>query len=165
MANKALYILAGFDDETEKYLAGIQQKLYEKGFVGTQTKDIPMHTTLGSFPVEKEEELKAELLKLSEECKAFDITFNHVGLFGGEKTNVLFIAPDINRDLLDLKEKFGDSFGWMAHATMLIDAPDVIGKAIPEVLNNFKAFHGKVSYLHLFEFFPTRHILTVKFEK
>ena len=32
MAEKALYILAGYDDQTEAYLAGIQKKLYEQGF-------------------------------------------------------------------------------------------------------------------------------------
>ena len=80
---KALYVLAGYDDNTEKYLSGIQNKLYESGFVGTQTKNIPMHTTLGSFPCEKEEELVEYLKKLSAEEKAFDVTFNHVGMFGG----------------------------------------------------------------------------------
>ena len=36
MANKALYVLAGYDDETEKSLAGIQNRLYDLGFEGTQ---------------------------------------------------------------------------------------------------------------------------------
>ena len=38
---KSLYILAGYDDNTEKYLAGNQNKLYEEGFSGTHTKNIP----------------------------------------------------------------------------------------------------------------------------
>ena len=49
MAEKALYILAGYDDQTEEYLAGIQKKLYEQGFSGTQTKDISMHITIITF--------------------------------------------------------------------------------------------------------------------
>ena len=156
---KALYILAGYDDNTEKYLSGIQNKLYESGFVGTQTKNIPMHTTLGSFPCEKEEELIEFLKKLSAEAKAFEVTFNHIGMFGGG--NVLFIAPDANHRLLDLKEKFGSSYNWAAHTTMLIDDARVVQQALPVVLEQFKAFSGKVSKLHLYEFFPTRHIISV----
>ena len=160
---KALYILAGYDDNTEKYLSGIQNKLYESGFVGTQTKNIPMHTTLGSFPCEKEEELIEFLKKLSAETKAFEVTFNHIGMFGGG--NVLFIAPDANHRLLDLKEKFGSSYNWAAHTTMLIDDARVVQQALPVVLEQFKAFGGKVSKLHLYEFFPTRHIISVDLSK
>lgn len=156
---KALYVLAGYDDNTEMYLSGIQNKLYVAGFTGTQTKNIPMHTTLGSFPCEKEEELIAFLKKLSADTKAFEVTFNHVGMFGGG--NVLFIAPDANHRLLKLKEKFGDSYNWAAHTTMLIDDARVVQQALPVVLEQFKAFSGKIAKLHLYEFFPTRHIISV----
>ena len=61
MDNKALYILAGYDDETGRRLQAIQDRLYEEGFTGTQTKNIPMHTTMGSFPTDMEEELKAKM--------------------------------------------------------------------------------------------------------
>ena len=69
--------------------------------------------------------------------------------------------PDANHQLLDLKEKFGDSYNWAAHTTMLIDDARVIQQALPIVLEQFKAFSGKVSKLHLYEFFPTRHIISV----
>ena len=161
MANKALYILAGYDNDTEQYLAGIQNTLYENGFVGTQTKNIPMHTTLGSFPTDKEDELVAFLKQLASETQAFDVTFNHVGIFSGER--VLFVAPDASFKLLELKEKFGSSHGWAPHTTMIIDEPETMYKALPIVMQNFKSFSGKVTSLHLYEFFPTRHILTVDF--
>ena len=61
MENRSLYILAGYDDKTEEILSGIQNKLYDLGFSGTQTKDIPMHFTLGSFDTSMEDELKARL--------------------------------------------------------------------------------------------------------
>ena len=35
----------------------MQTKLYELEFFGSQTKDIPMHFTLGSYSIEQEEEL------------------------------------------------------------------------------------------------------------
>lgn len=162
MEDKALYILAGYDDKTEEHLAGIQNKLYEQGFVGVHTKNLPQHITMGSFPVEKEEELKEQLKELSRNASPIDVTFNHVGIFQGGK--VLFIAPDPSKEMLDLKENFGSSYDWTAHTTMLIDETDVLCKALPIVLDNFSSFAGKISYLHLYEFFPSRHILTVKLE-
>ncbi len=52
--SKALYVLAGYD-AAESYLAGIRNKLYEAGFTGTQTKNIPMHITMGLFTTERED--------------------------------------------------------------------------------------------------------------
>ena len=157
--SKQLYILAGYDEASEEILAGYQNILYENGFVGTHTKGIPMHITLGSFPTDREEALKALLLKLSEEVASFEVTFNHISIFGG--AHVLFAAPDMSDELLELKERCSDSFHWTPHTTILIDEPDVIFRAVPYVLHEFKPFVGRVCSLHLYEFFPTRHILSV----
>ena len=81
MTDKALYVLAGYDDETEKTLSGIQHKLYDLGFSGVQTKNIPMHFTLGSYAADREEELKERLRKAAETHQAFSVSFNHTGLF------------------------------------------------------------------------------------
>ena len=138
MADKALYILAGYDGETEKYLSGIQNELYAQGFAGTHTKGIPQHITMGSFPTKREAELIALLKRLSKEVTAVEVTFNHVGIFGGGK--VLFIAPDTSAQMLALKERFGGSDNWTPHTTMLIDQPEVIYRALPVVMNSFNAF-------------------------
>ena len=47
---------------------------------------------------------------------------------------------------------------------MLIDEPENIQKAVPLVMKEFSSFNGKVTNLHLYEFWPTRHILTVHLE-
>ena len=158
-SEKQLYILAGYDDASEEILAGFQNILYENGFVGTHTKGIPMHITLGSFPTDREEALKMLLQKLSSEVDSFEVTFNHVGIFGG--AHVLFAAPDMSDELIALKERCSDSFDWTPHTTFLIDEPDVIFRAAPYVLHKFKPFVGRINSLHLYEFFPTRHILSV----
>lgn len=49
MENKFLCVMAGYDDETEKHLAGIQQKLYDVGVTGEHTKNIPQHITLQTY--------------------------------------------------------------------------------------------------------------------
>ena len=73
----------------------------------------------------------------------------------------MFIAPDHNAELLKLKEEFGDSFDWTAHTTMLIDRPETVYRALPILMEDFSAFRGRVNALHLYEFFPARHILSV----
>lgn len=163
MADKALYILAGYDSDTENALSALQNRLYEKGFSGQQTKNIPQHITLGSFPVEMEQELAARLQAAAKETAAFDVTFSHIGIFGGAR--VLFVAPDTNRELLGLKELFGCAAGWTPHTTMLIDEPEVVMQAAAVLLERFSAFAGKVTALHLYEFWPTRHILSVELRK
>jgi hypothetical protein len=72
----------------------------------------------------------------------------------------LFVAPDTNAALLSLKENFEGSFDWTPHTTMLIDSPENILRATSVVAGTFSKFRGKVTHLHLYEFWPTRHILT-----
>ena len=165
MADKALYVLAGYDDNTEERLAGMQNELYKKGYDGIQTKGIPMHFTLGSYDSDREEELVKRLKKIAETHKAFDVSFNHIGMFNLPDNQVLFVKPEVSSEMLLLKDEFRDDnsmFNWSSHTTLLIDKPEIIHKAIPEVLNNFSAFEGKVTTLHLYEFWPTRHIISVK---
>ncbi len=159
MENKFLCLMAGYDDETEAHLAGIQQKLYAAGLTGQHTKNIPQHITLQTYPTDREEQLKQLLPKIAAEAAAFDVCFSHIGIFTGGK--VLFIAPDKDADLIGLKEKFGPSFDWTPHTTMLIDEQERIQKALPMVVEGFSSFNGRVTCLHLYEFWPTRHILTV----
>lgn len=160
MAEKMLYVLAGYDEKTEEKLQTWQNMLYDEGFAGTQTKNIPQHITLGSFPVQDEKRLCGLMEEISRTEKAFPVTFNHVGIFGGGK--VLFIAPDVSKEMLELKEKFGESRGWTAHSTMLIDAPDVILRAAGHILKEFASFEGTITQLFLYEFFPARHIATIQ---
>ena len=165
MDNRSLYILAGYDDKTEKILSGIQNKLYESGFDGFQTRNIPMHISLGSYDTGCEEELKSRLKKTAEEQKEFEVTFTHIGLFRLPANDVLFIAPEVNKEMLQLKDGFwdnNDQFTWSAHSTLLIDKPEKIFSAMPIVLDEFKSFSGCVEKLYLYEFWPTRHILTVQ---
>ena len=159
MSEKTLYVLAGFDPAAELHLTEIQSKLYEQGFTGTHTKNIPQHFTLASFPTDQETELISLLRKVSAETAPFEITFNHIGIFEGER--VLFLSPAFSTRLLNLKNQFGDDPNWTPHATMLIDTPQQISKAVPILMDRFASFTGTITTLHLYEFFPTRHILSV----
>lgn len=159
MADKFLCILAGYDDPTEAHLCALQQSLYDAGFVGTHTKNIPQHATVGFGDCKDEAAMIDLVRRVAASTEPFDVTFNHIGIFGGGK--VLFIAPDVSHALLNLKENFGSSDNWTAHTTMLIDDPDTIRRALPVLQAQFAAFRGQFRYLHLYEFWPTRHIISV----
>ena len=165
MAGKALYILAGYDGRTEERLSGIQDRLYKLGFSGIQTKNIPMHFTMGSYAADCEKELKEHLEKVARTHRTFDVAFNHIGLFRLPENDVLFIAPEVSREMLSLKDNFQDNadpFPWSPHTTLLIDRPEIVHEATAAVLKEFSPFAGKVTVLHLYEFFPARHILSVQ---
>jgi 2'-5' RNA ligase len=163
MNDKFLCVLAGYDSITAEIILNLQNDLYNSGYSGTQTKDIPHHITLGTFPIEKENELILLLNRIATEHRRFDISFNHIGIFGGAK--VLFVAPDTNTELLNLKECFEENKNWTPHSTLLIDEPDKIVSALPIVMNRFKPMNGKIIELLLYEFWPTRHIATVSLQK
>ena len=163
MEKKILCVMAGYDDNTERYLAAMQNRLYEMGFIGTHTKGLPQHITLGTFPIEEETKLIDLVTRISQEIRPFDITFNHIGVFNGSE--VLFVAPDPNSNLFNLKKDFGESYNWTPHTTMLIDKPENIYAALPVLAESFKSFQGSIQNIHLYEFWPSRHILSRTFSK
>ena len=160
MSDKALYVLAGLNKDTQNLLAEYQTALTEKGYIGTQTKNIPYHITLGSFSTDCEKSLIEKLNEYALTNPSVELMYNHIGIFGGGK--VLFFCPDVTHQLLALKEAFNDNRDWTAHTTLLIDEPDNILDASKTVLSSFNPFTAKIDTLHLYEFFPTRHILSVK---
>ena len=160
MKNKFLCLLAQFDKETQKTLAGYYDTLKQNGFIGNQTKNVPYHFTLGKKDIDCEEQLIRELGDICETQACIDIHLSHIGLFG---LGVLFIAPDMNFELLTLQQKFypccgNGAYNWTAHATLLIDKPEVILEALPVAAKNFKPFIARIESVGLYEFFPMRFI-------
>ena len=159
MSEKALYLLATFDKETQAVFAGYEDLLLRSGFVGMQTKEIPYHFTLGSQSVAFEDQLLVALETCSD-MACIDIHLSHIGLFG---LNVLFIEPNMNFELLSLQRKFFPDCGygihpWTAHATLLIEEPEAILKALPILAREFKPFNARIESVDLYEFFPARFI-------
>lgn len=164
MNDKFLCVIAQYDEETEQKLNKIQKVLLDNGFVGKQTTNVPNHITLGTFEVFQEQMLIEKIDMVSKNFQSFDIKLNNIGLFG---LDVLFIAPSVNYELLNLQKHFSsnyaDGLDWTAHTTMLIDNHDAIQKALPYVAENFKGFIGRIESISLYEFWPTRLILKEKF--
>jgi 2'-5' RNA ligase len=157
---KLLYVIAAFDEETSKRMIEIDRIIKEAGIFGKQTQNIPYHLTLAHYDTSRENEIRQLLQDVCAKTKSFDLAFNHIGLFG---LKVLFLAPDVNHELLDLHSSFDlngtkTNTEWTAHSTILIDEADMILKALPLVAQNFKQLNARVESVSLYEFFPVRLI-------
>ena len=164
MQDKALYLIAKFDNETQNKLNGYYNILLQKGFIGNQTKNIPYHFTLGSRSIYCEKQLLNELDKVCSETVCIDICLGYIGLFG---LKVLFIAPNMNFELQKLQNSFFNHCGngshpWAAHATLLMDEPEIILKALPIVADNFESFNAQIESVALYEFFPAKLVKECK---
>ncbi len=167
MEDKYLYLLAKFDKETQEILTGYYSILQQNGFIGNQTKNIPYHFTLGKKDIDCEKQLIDDLDKICANTECIDIHLSHIGLFG---LSVLFIAPDMNFELLTLQQKLFSNcrsgfYNWTAHATLLIDEPGNVLKALPILAENFKPFIARIESIGLYEFFPMRFIKEWSFNK
>lgn len=151
MLTKFLCLIATFDEETSKPMKEIEGILNEAGIVGKQTPGIPHHITLAYFDVNQEFEVKQLLRDVCAKTVCFDLTFNHIGLFG---LKVLFLAPNVNHELLEFHKSFEkncieDDMEWTAHATILIDEAENIRKALPLVAQNFQKLKARVESVSL----------------
>ena len=168
MAEEILVLMADLDDESQRIMDGWYEKLKAEGFVGKQTPNLPFHISLGVFALDKEAEVVSEMKVLAERFTEIPVHFSHIGMFAGG--NVLFAAPDMNpAELLGLRQAIKtdtqEKFPWTPHATVLIDEPETVQKALPLFVEKFKPFMGKVTKLHLCAFWPTREIATVNLGK
>lgn len=141
MEDKFLCVMAGYDEKTEEILDQLQKHLYQNGFHGRQTKNLPPHITLGIFPLEKEKEVRRILEEKVTKRDSFSVSFQHIGLFGGGE--VLFVSPNASVELLTLQELFGTSLDFTPHSTLLIDTKETILKALPLVEQNFFLSGGR----------------------
>ncbi len=152
--DKFLCALGVFDGETQKALGEYQGAILDQGFTGRQTMGIPFHITLGTFGTDCQGRLENSLQKL--EQAPVEVWFTHMGLFQGQE--VLFLAPAVTRELLSLKEAFGQEQEWTAHTTMLIDRREKVLKAAEILGDRFQQFSGKIVGVELYEFFPARKL-------
>ncbi len=158
--DKFLCVLGVYDEETQRVLGEYQRAILAKGFAGRQTMGIPFHVTLGTFPLDRREELEEKLRQLR--MGPIELFFNHMGLF--ESQEVLFLAPDVNWELLALKERFGEEPGWTAHTTMLIDRRENALVGMEVLGERFRRFTGRLERAELWEFFPPNKLGEKEFE-
>ena len=77
--DKFLCVLGIYDEGTQRALGEYQRAILAQGFTGRQTMGIPFHVTLGTFGLDRREELEKKLLALGKEAGGG--VFNHMGPF------------------------------------------------------------------------------------
>ena len=165
--DKKLYLLAELDNDTQAKIKEFEEIISKNGLIGKQTKEIPYHITLCSFPVEDENRLIHLLEKKGEELSEINITFSGLGLFG---LDVLFLNPYMNKELINIylslnKNSDNENDDLAAHVTLLIDEPENIIKILPKIAKKFQRITGKLKYLSLYEFFPARIIRRIELKR
>ena len=133
----------------------------QAGFTGKQTKGIPYHITLGTFEPEDEARVIRRAQEAARVTGAFTLRLAYIGLFG---LNVLFVAPAVRQELLNLAQAVvpgggtADEYPWVAHTTLLMDEPEAIRRAVPIAAEAFVPFRARVVSVGVYEYFPERII-------
>ena len=157
---KFLTVYAVLDNCSQQKLTHLQSELFKLGDFGTQTMDIPFHISLGSFPVEDEQELTKRIEEVSLDYHKFNIKLNRINHFNDA---VLFVEPEITLDLKELHDLFDNNyangFPWVPHITMFCGNQASVVKAKKVLESNFIPFEAIITSLEMGEFFPTRLII------
>jgi len=164
MAEQFVTLMADYCEEDQERILKWYNAVQEAGFTGQQTPNLPMHISLASFPVEKEADAVALARRIAAEYGPVQVDLRHVGILPGGK--VLVAAPDLTSGLVALQEACGQQvvhgYPWLPHTTMLIEEPDVIGRAVPVLMKHFVPIQARIDRLHLCAFWPTREILRLE---
>ena len=168
MAEQFLTLMADLDQASQIIMSEWYEHLKDSGYIGVQTPGLPFHISLGTFSLDKEQEVIQEMHRLANAMTSASVHISHIGIFAGGR--VLFCGPDMNPpELLAIRDAIqvetSEQFPWTPHATILIDEPEIICKALPVLLKSFHPFMGKITRLHLCAFWPTREIATAELKQ
>ncbi|MDE5547834.1 MAG: 2'-5' RNA ligase family protein [Clostridia bacterium] len=160
---KFLTVYAVLDEATQKELTQLQNRILKKYPQGTQTMGIPFHISLGSFPVSSTDDLIQRIGNSIEECSSFPIKLQSLGHFNH---SVIFVEPEVNEELLALRERFdgnfADGFSWHAHVTLYCGKEEDGIKILNEFC--FEQKTAQIVGIELGEFFPTKIITNGTFK-
>lgn len=117
-----LSVMAVLDEDTQRRLRQLQDQCTQRMGPGTQTAGIPFHITLGSYPVEAEEELVERIRRVCAGTAAFPLRLVGLQHFGDR---VQYVEPEECAALRALREQFANdypqNFPWVPHATLYCD--------------------------------------------
>ncbi len=163
--DKFLTVMAVLDDDTQSIMAEMQKAIMSQVSEGTQTMGIPFHITLGSYPVEMENEIVKKIERVATQSERFVIEFARYNDFG---ERVLFLEPNMPWELLALREQFecdyAGGFEWVPHATLFCGEEKEVARA-KGILSDFAMpLKSKIVAIELGEFFPPRRITRKAFK-
>lgn len=168
MEDQVYYVMALFDEETNKKIRTIHEELSLNHI--TSSSILP-HLTMGAWVNVDEDALCDWLEKKCEQQHQLEINFNHVGIFS---LKVAFISPYVSQELLEfhqaIHEKFEESCGdigynysfksnsWIPHTTLVSGEDEVVLKSLPIISETFKPFIGRITSLFLCEYNSMREV-------
>ncbi|MCE5343038.1 MAG: 2'-5' RNA ligase family protein [Eubacteriales bacterium] len=162
MDGKRLYLVALLDRETEQKLDAVTRNLTGLGLCENPQISIPFHITLADFEPALEAQVVHRVREVCTRLAPFTLQLSHIGLFG---LKVLFAAPAVNRELLELhdalapQEPATGAHAWVPHVTLLIDEPEGnISKAVPIVAEMFAPTKARVESVAVYEYPPARFV-------
>lgn len=156
---KRVYLIARLDENANRKLDELYGLLRAAGLTGMQKTDFPHHITLGESDLSQEAETLALTQAVCARTAPFTVEFNHIGLFG---TNVLFVGLSVSHALLTLHESlmgnapWRGGVEWVAHATLLMDEPDAVLRAVPIVARAFTPLRATINSVGVFEYAPSK---------
>ncbi len=137
------------------------------------------HITLAVFERLKVEQCQDSLNQFVADHRFPELEFSHLGVFYSEK-NVVFVAPTVTPELLELHRKFQRRFEplmeqewesyqegrWVPHCTLGVDIPrDKIAQAVECSLALPLPFRCRIKEVALIEFRPVRQICACRLEQ
>ena len=160
MSESFLTLMADYAPEDQQRLFTWYNALQDAGFTGTQTPGLPLHVSLATFPLDREQDAIRITRETAARFAPRTVAIRHVGVMPGGR--VLFAAPDMDPALTALQRACGDALvndhPWLPHTTMLIDDPQTIAAALPTLMQHFTPVTARLTRLHLCAFWPTREI-------
>lgn len=166
MAEKFLTVYAVLDDAAQKAMLHYRRMLEAAGVTGTQTNDIPYHISLGSYPVNSADMLRAQILDVCARCAPFPVHFAALDHFGNR---VLFARPEANGEIMRLRGVFDNdypnAFPYCPHCTLLQDTQEQVISARKLLEPCFAPLTATVTGIELGEFFPARRLMYAPFAK
>ena len=157
--DKFLTVMAVLGENGQSQMEGMQRAIFSCGVQGTQTMNIPFHISLGSFPLEKKEDIINRMQSVSKETRPFSVIFP---VYSSFTDRVLFAKPIVTPELLQLHSPFegnyADGFPWTPHATLFIGAAEETAIARKALDECFQPFSASITALELGSFFPAEFI-------
>lgn len=134
------------DEQTTQFILSLRQWLIQQGF--TLTPDaLPPHLLLCSYAAAEQDVIRLAA-EAAAKTRAFSFTYSHVGVVPGSSTFML--APEVNRPLLSLRERFVHSQNQLLHTPLLTVPPQMLPQVLPYVLHNVQPFDARVTALAVF---------------
>lgn len=168
-----------FDQESEKRISSYMETISEvTGNCSMTEGKVPPHITISSFDTKKEEVAREVFLKAKDQFKGGEVFFASVGAF---LPHVLYLAPVLNQDLMDLQNLMYGSlkeeacgskdfkisrqyrpYSWFPHATLAKKlSREEMGKAFDLMQEEFHPFQAKIRAVGLAKTNPYRDIILV----